>query len=162
MIRRPPRSTLFPYTTLFRSLRRRRSGHVGLQVPEPVARALAGNPVELDHHVAELGPAAVEVPVDHGAAATPGAEREHHHVTDFAAGPSRELGKRGRVRVVVDPDGKAEPLRHPAPEVQALEWDVDGALELPGPLVDPRGNPETERDDVLAEQLLDRLVEPGQ
>src|SRR6266849_9921442 len=25
MIRRPPRSTLFPYTTLFRSLRRRRS-----------------------------------------------------------------------------------------------------------------------------------------
>src|SRR5260370_30386020 len=26
MIRRPPRSTLFPYTTLFRSLLRRRSG----------------------------------------------------------------------------------------------------------------------------------------
>src|SRR4051812_49446844 len=26
MIRRPPRSTLFPYTTLFRSSRRRRSG----------------------------------------------------------------------------------------------------------------------------------------
>src|SRR5689334_24111048 len=32
MIRRPPRSTLFPYTTLFRSLR-------GLQ-PEPAARVL--------------------------------------------------------------------------------------------------------------------------
>src|SRR2546430_8226239 len=27
MIRRPPRSTLFPYTTLFRSLRRERAGH---------------------------------------------------------------------------------------------------------------------------------------
>src|SRR5687768_18157101 len=27
MIRRPPRSTLFPYTTLFRSVRRRRPGH---------------------------------------------------------------------------------------------------------------------------------------
>src|SRR5436189_4062732 len=27
MIRRPPRSTLFPYTTLFRSRRRRRVGH---------------------------------------------------------------------------------------------------------------------------------------
>src|SRR2546422_7176353 len=26
MIRRPPRSTLFPYTTLFRSLQRKRSG----------------------------------------------------------------------------------------------------------------------------------------
>src|SRR3712207_8630748 len=29
MIRRPPRSTLFPYTTLFRSNRRRRNGAVG-------------------------------------------------------------------------------------------------------------------------------------
>src|SRR5687768_18302628 len=28
MIRRPPRSTLFPYTTLFRSLADRRPGHV--------------------------------------------------------------------------------------------------------------------------------------
>src|SRR5256885_10592676 len=27
MIRRPPRSTLFPYTTLFRSFGRRRQGH---------------------------------------------------------------------------------------------------------------------------------------
>src|SRR2546430_17651982 len=27
MIRRPPRSTLFPYTTLFRSLRAHRAGH---------------------------------------------------------------------------------------------------------------------------------------
>src|SRR5256885_9096749 len=27
MIRRPPRSTLFPYTTLFRSLTERRQGH---------------------------------------------------------------------------------------------------------------------------------------
>src|SRR5258708_24642890 len=27
MIRRPPRSTLFPYTTLFRSSQRRRRGH---------------------------------------------------------------------------------------------------------------------------------------
>src|SRR2546430_12605248 len=41
MIRRPPRSTLFPYTTLFRSLRRRRHGqgaeramHFGIFVEE--------------------------------------------------------------------------------------------------------------------------------
>src|SRR3712207_9040655 len=33
MIRRPPRSTLFPYTTLFRSGQRRRSPHV-----EPLER----------------------------------------------------------------------------------------------------------------------------
>src|SRR5438552_6074910 len=30
MIRRPPRSTLFPYTTLFRSARQTRSGDAGL------------------------------------------------------------------------------------------------------------------------------------
>src|SRR3712207_8968618 len=35
MIRRPPRSTLFPYTTLFRSLRRRLPGRV---VAHPGAR----------------------------------------------------------------------------------------------------------------------------
>src|SRR2546428_6660691 len=33
MIRRPPRSTLFPYTTLFRSPRRARGGRVGLFEP---------------------------------------------------------------------------------------------------------------------------------
>src|SRR3712207_7560012 len=39
MIRRPPRSTLFPYTTLFRSL-----GRVGEQVPpEDVGQPLAGH-----------------------------------------------------------------------------------------------------------------------
>src|SRR5688572_31881686 len=33
MLRRPPRSTLFPYTTLFRSI------ELGLDSPEPQARA---------------------------------------------------------------------------------------------------------------------------
>src|SRR6266853_5819079 len=33
MIRRPPRSTLFPYTTLFRSRRRHRRDHRGGVVP---------------------------------------------------------------------------------------------------------------------------------
>src|SRR3712207_7739601 len=39
MIRRPPRSTLFPYTTLFRSLRSarvRRERYVGQWLPEPI------------------------------------------------------------------------------------------------------------------------------
>src|SRR3712207_7366519 len=34
MIRRPPRSTLFPYTTLFRSLRRQRGVLGGGQAPD--------------------------------------------------------------------------------------------------------------------------------
>src|SRR6266436_7739419 len=39
MIRRPPRSTLFPYTTLFRSHQFCGSAHCGLQGPSVVARA---------------------------------------------------------------------------------------------------------------------------
>src|SRR2546430_4266453 len=35
MIRRPPRSTLFPYTTLFRSLQRKRALDGRLQFPLP-------------------------------------------------------------------------------------------------------------------------------
>src|SRR5258708_29408202 len=42
MIRRPPRSTLFPYTTLFRSVRRRRvrAGHAE-RIERPVVHAEA-------------------------------------------------------------------------------------------------------------------------
>src|SRR4051812_49469317 len=38
MIRRPPRSTLFPYTTLFRSRAGRAGAHVGEHVPGPGLR----------------------------------------------------------------------------------------------------------------------------
>src|SRR5256886_13221709 len=46
MIRRPPRSTLFPYTTLFRSLKRREtlgSTGIGQNIAIPHCRALAVN-----------------------------------------------------------------------------------------------------------------------
>src|SRR3712207_7162550 len=45
MIRRPPRSTLFPYTTLFRSRRlyQERCGYCGVREVE------AGSELELDH-----------------------------------------------------------------------------------------------------------------
>src|SRR3712207_7436361 len=44
MIRRPPRSTLFPYTTLFRSLvdlRRLRARHLAVAAGQPLRRAAA-------------------------------------------------------------------------------------------------------------------------
>src|SRR3712207_8614716 len=43
MIRRPPRSTLFPYTTLFRSLRRLAARHavVAVEVVDPREQTLA-------------------------------------------------------------------------------------------------------------------------
>src|SRR2546422_3692526 len=42
MIRRPPRSTLFPYTTLFRSLKRLLAEVDGLVINDSEARLLAG------------------------------------------------------------------------------------------------------------------------
>src|SRR3712207_8090606 len=49
MIRRPPRSTLFPYTTLFRS----RDGAHGDR-PLPRAEGLGGVEHQVEHHLAEL------------------------------------------------------------------------------------------------------------
>src|SRR5689334_24152964 len=54
MIRRPPRSTLFPYTTLFRSAatgRRRRAGAPGDQQPGPLRQEPRGRSEE---HTSEL------------------------------------------------------------------------------------------------------------
>src|SRR3712207_7626047 len=53
MIRRPPRSTLFPYTTLFRSIEIMAAD---LDAPRPVRDALR-----------ELGPAALHLALDDGA-----------------------------------------------------------------------------------------------
>src|SRR3712207_7505687 len=46
MIRRPPRSTLFPYTTLFRSGVAARAKHVVAERAEPVVRVLAAEGAE--------------------------------------------------------------------------------------------------------------------
>src|SRR5256885_16364854 len=60
MIRRPPRSTLFPYTTLFRSLlerpRRLRVQRLRLQEPRPPGRQLRRQlpRVRSEEHTSEL------------------------------------------------------------------------------------------------------------
>src|SRR5258708_23740955 len=47
MIRRPPRSTLFPYTTLFRSLFRKNAGHIADQTAaRDMSQALDGHRIE--------------------------------------------------------------------------------------------------------------------
>src|SRR2546425_7333340 len=55
MIRRPPRSTLFPYTTLFRSrwARRTRAGRGGAGWPAR-ARLAGGSPWRSEEHTSEL------------------------------------------------------------------------------------------------------------
>src|SRR2546428_7164470 len=47
MIRRPPRSTLFPYTTLFRSEATALASFLAPAEPKPRATALPGDPVLL-------------------------------------------------------------------------------------------------------------------
>src|SRR2546430_3132644 len=57
MIRRPPRSTLFPYTTLFRSLDHRDRPRVAHREPlaDPAAQVrLAGGGARLEEHTSEL------------------------------------------------------------------------------------------------------------
>src|SRR3712207_7831174 len=63
MIRRPPRSTLFPYTTLFRSLQPAQRRHDAL-VAGPVPRRLPGAAVD-DQLVRPLGHLGVEVVHEH-------------------------------------------------------------------------------------------------
>src|SRR3712207_8437888 len=53
MIRRPPRSTLFPYTTLFRSLHAGGDGFLGVEAGSGGVVA----DVLRDAHAAEMGPA---------------------------------------------------------------------------------------------------------
>ena len=64
---------------LLRKACRRGAADVRLQMAAAGARALAGKTVELDHHVAELRPTAVELSVEHDATTAARAEREHHH-----------------------------------------------------------------------------------
>src|SRR5258707_7947884 len=49
MIRRPPRSTLFPYTTLFRSLHHRELADHGIELRRDAVGPVAG--VDQHHHV---------------------------------------------------------------------------------------------------------------
>ena len=114
---------------LLRELRRRSPGDVSLQMTTPGTRALARQPVVLDHDVAELGPAPVQLPVDHDAAAAARPQRQHHDRLRPAAGARHELGIGRGVRVVLDADRKVEPLRHPAAQVEALQRDVDRAFD---------------------------------
>src|SRR5438445_4251024 len=54
MIRRPPRSTLFPYTTLFRSVRVERQNATGLAVAEWCSQQPAFSTVRSEEHTSEL------------------------------------------------------------------------------------------------------------
>src|SRR5438477_5596135 len=54
VIRRPPRSTLFPYTTLFRSLVERQSDRLGISSGRRCGRALGQSKPRSEEHTSEL------------------------------------------------------------------------------------------------------------
>src|SRR5204863_7050661 len=54
MTRRPPRSTLFPYTTLFRSSRSTRRARASTASPRPCASSRASSPTRSEEHTSEL------------------------------------------------------------------------------------------------------------
>src|SRR2546426_12026029 len=92
MIRRPPRSTLFPYTTLFRS-QRVRDRLAAARGEGPEARAGDGNPGELERADDVLLPLAPAVDafaqIEHDVG--PPGEREPPHVVPRSEEHTSEL-----------------------------------------------------------------------
>src|SRR5436309_14489332 len=54
MIRRPPRSTLFPYTTLFRSAEQLGGEHVEVECTVAIGRCAVGQSRRSEEHTSEL------------------------------------------------------------------------------------------------------------
>src|SRR5256885_10850553 len=86
MIRRPPRSTLFPYTTLFRSLG---EVHVDVRIIEAVSRVRDGQP---DH---------VGAPFPHGFADVPDVPARLRHLAPRQANPDRKSTRLNSSHLVI-------------------------------------------------------------
>src|SRR6266567_8913261 len=131
MIRRPPRSTLFPYTTLFRPLRRR-----------PVR---AAGPRRQPHRLAARPPRLRRVPPRPGGTARRGLPRAAGRLRRAVRpqgggqGGPRRLPHQGGLPVPVRP----VPLRHPRRRGEAVRRRPRPAdLRRHGPVrPDPRGAP---------------------
>src|SRR3712207_9280867 len=102
MIRRPPRSTLFPYTTLFRS-RHHSFGEGGYEEDERVLRQLLG-----EAGAGDLGPApapvdarGIEAPADWDTLRSAETYLGYDRTSGFASSPrseERRVGKECRSR----------------------------------------------------------------
>src|SRR2546425_12287817 len=113
MIRRPPRSTLFPYTTLFRSLLPEREGHVAGARHRVEQRAALEDDAVAPPDLVERAPVeAGDVRAIHQHTARVGAQEtdqgpEKHPPT--AAAPADDDPDRARG------DAHVEPPQHPVP-----------------------------------------------
>ena len=91
---------------LARDARRPHARRRRLEVPAPVAVALARRPVELDDHVPELGPATVQLPVEHEPAADPRPERQHHSRRAPRPAPERHSASAAALPSFSTPTGR--------------------------------------------------------
>ena len=128
------------------------------------ARALARRAVCEDDGVAELDSRAAAAAKGRAAgddaAADSRAERQHHDVGRAARRPGLPLADRGGVRVVVEPDGNAEPLPHAVPQRDMGKRDVRGDVDPAAGLVDRARDPEADRADAIVRaERLDRPVD---
>src|SRR5256886_4418909 len=119
MIRRPPRSTLFPYTTLFRSAHQ---AHVEPAVRrvgigrEPVIPAGRGPVADLDHHHMPPLPELGRADVDERRSEPPGGTKHRHGGREEARPPRPRRPRppaRGARPATPAPDGTL--LAHPPP-----------------------------------------------
>src|SRR5258707_5981563 len=84
MIRRPPRSTLFPYTTLFRSIVLFHDGEHGEEIIDALARFGAGLPANVlplrVNEVTQLGPEIIAAVFAYGGS---GDDRSEEHTAEL-------------------------------------------------------------------------------
>ena len=135
-------------------------GAIRLHMTATGTRAHARCAVGDDHHVAELGPRAVQTARGDHASTDAGPEREDEHVARAAAGAERVLGERRAARVVLDLDGQVEPPLHLVAKRDVAHGDVDRGPDCHAALrIDTRRDPEADGLDAVERQLAHDLGE---
>jgi len=95
--------------------------------PRPEHAPWHGSAVLDDHHVAELGPGAEELPVRDDAAPDTRAEREHDEVDRAATGAMHEFRIRSGARIVLHRDRQIQASFHLRTKRRVAQRDVDRA-----------------------------------
>src|SRR4051794_19416641 len=98
-----------------------------LEMPAAVTVPLARLAARDHDDMAELGPAAVEMVVDHDPSAHAGSEREHDQIRRTSPRAEAPFGKCRSVAIVLDPGWDGVQLTGAIGKVHAVEREVDRA-----------------------------------
>src|SRR5258705_9311604 len=126
MIRRPPRSTLFPYTTLFRSILARQGG---AEFADLYAESTVHTAFALEEN--RLKPSSYSVQQGVGVRAIRGAQTGYAYADGFAADDLREAA---RVAARIARAGGAAGGNGAPPPFRVVEARAPFTLESPAPL----------------------------